>query len=161
VIVKGKRGQVQKNFKHVAVDIKVVTVKGVKMVVIEMWFGNYRNKPVVRTVASAIQNMIDGVTKGHLYKMRVAYAHFPIMIGVLDKGQKLEIRNFVGEKHRKTIAMLPGCEVKMEKGQVEKGQLEKDQAEKDKKDDTELIKASEIVIQGIDLDNVALICTLL
>ena len=143
--VRGKRGQVEKSFKHVAVDIKVVTVKGVKMVVIEMWFGNYRNKPVVKTVASAIQNMIDGVSKGHVYKMRVAFAHFPIMLTILDKGQKLEIKNFVGEKHAKTIVMLPGCKVD--------GKLDKA--------DTKEGKISEIMIQGIDLDNVALICSLL
>eukprot|EP00826_Nyctotherus_ovalis_P048873 TRINITY_DN580_c0_g1_i1.p4 TRINITY_DN580_c0_g1~~TRINITY_DN580_c0_g1_i1.p4 ORF type:complete len:132 (+),score=54.54 TRINITY_DN580_c0_g1_i1:33-428(+) len=84
VTVKGPRGKLEKSFKHVAVDIRVVTMKGEKMVVIEMWFGNYKNKPVVRSVASAIQNMVDGVTKGHRCKMRAAFAHFPITLTVLN-----------------------------------------------------------------------------
>eukprot|EP00826_Nyctotherus_ovalis_P000398 TRINITY_DN0_c445_g1_i3.p2 TRINITY_DN0_c445_g1~~TRINITY_DN0_c445_g1_i3.p2 ORF type:complete len:190 (-),score=78.41 TRINITY_DN0_c445_g1_i3:107-676(-) len=134
VTVKGPRGKLEKSFKHVAVDIRVVTMKGEKMVVIEMWFGNYKNKPVVRSVASAIQNMVDGVTKGHRCKMRAAFAHFPITLTVLNKGKTLEIRNFVGEKHVKKITMLPGCEVK----------------ETDNK--------HQIIIEGIDLDGVALTC---
>ncbi len=134
VTVKGKRGKLEKNFKHVAVDIKVVEVKGVKKVIIEMWFGNYQNKAAVKSVASAIQNMIDGVTKGHRYKMKAVYAHFPITLTVLDKGKTLEIRNFVGERQVKKVTMLPGCEVK--KPEV------KDQIE----------------IEGIDLENVSLTC---
>ena len=132
--VKGKRGKLEKNFKHVAVDIRVVTVKGVKKVVVEMWFGSYKNKTVVRTVASSIKNMINGVTKGHIYKMKAVYAHFPITLSVLDKGKTLEIRNFVGERHIKTINMLPGCDVK--KSDV------KDQIE----------------VSGTDLENVSLTC---
>jgi len=135
VTVKGTRGQLQKNFKHVAVDIKIVDTKEGKKVIIEMWFGTYQNKPVVRSVASAIQNMIDGVTRGHKYKMKSVYAHFPITLTVLDKGKSLEIRNYVGERQVKKVTMLPGCEVK-------KTETAKDQIE----------------IEGIDLDAVSLTC---
>ena len=136
VTIKGKKGQLQKSFKHVAVDIKVVVEKDVKKVIIEMWFGSYQNKAAVKTIASAIQNMIDGVIKGHRYKMKSVYAHFPITLTVLDKGKTLEIRNFVGERQVKKVTMLPGCEAK--KSEV------KDQIE----------------IEGIDLDNVSLTCKL-
>ena len=134
VVVKGKRGKLEKSFKHVAVDIRVSKEKGHNVVIVEMWFGSYKNKTVVRTVASSIKNMINGVTKGHIYKMKAVYAHFPITLSVLDKGKTLEIRNFVGERHVKTINMLEGCEVK--KSDV------KDQIE----------------VSGIDLENVSLTC---
>ena len=132
--MKGKRGKLEKSFKHVSVDIKVVDVKGVKKVVIEMWFGSYKTRASVKSVASAIQNMIDGVVKGHKYKMKSVYAHFPITLNVMDKGKALEIRNFVGERQVKKVDMLPGCEVK--KSDV------KDQIE----------------IDGIDLENVSKTC---
>lgn len=135
IVVKGKRGQLQKSFKHIAVDIKLVEDKEGKKVIIEMWFGTYQNKAAVRTVASAIENMIDGVTKGHKYKMKAVYAHFPITLSVLDKGKTLEIRNYVGERQVKKVDMLPGCEVK----------------KSDAKD--------QIEIEGIDLDYVAQTCT--
>ena len=132
VVVKGKRGQLQKSFKHVAVDIKIEGSK----IIIEMWFGSYQNKSAVRSVASSIENMIDGVMKGHKYKMKAVYAHFPITLTVLGKGEAIEIRNFVGERQVKKVSMLPGCIAK--KSEV------KDQIE----------------IDGIDLDNVSQTCIL-
>lgn len=135
VTVKGKKGKLQKSYKHVSVDIKVVEGKDKKkMVVVEMWFGTYGNKCAVRTVASSIQNMIDGVTKGHKYKMKAVYAHFPITLNIMEKGKALEVRNYVGERQVKKIPMLPGCEVK----------------KSDAKDTIE--------IEGIDLDNVSTTC---
>jgi ribosomal protein L6P/L9E len=52
----------------------------------------------VRTVCSHINNMMTGVTKGYLYKMRSVYAHFPINTAISEAGKKIEIRNFLGEK---------------------------------------------------------------
>ena len=128
------RRKLEKSFKHVAVDIKVVKTKEGTKLVIEMWFGTYKNKAVVKSVASAIVNMIDGVTKGHKYKMKSVYAHFPITLTVLDKGKTREIRNFVGERQVKKVTMMPGCEVK-------------------KPEAKDLIE-----IEGIDLESVSQTC---
>ncbi|CAJ1024168.1 Ribosomal protein L6, putative [Leishmania lindenbergi] len=47
--------------------------------------------------------MITGVTKGYRFKVRCAYAHFPINVS-LD-GPNIEVRNFLGEKRvrRQTV----------------------------------------------------------
>lgn len=50
----------------------------------------------IRTICSHIENMITGVTKGYLYKMRFCYMHFPINVAIT--GRTVEIRNFLGEK---------------------------------------------------------------
>lgn len=50
----------------------------------------------IRTICSHVDNMITGVTKGYLYKMRFCYAHFPINVSIT--GRVVEIRNFLGEK---------------------------------------------------------------
>jgi ribosomal protein L6P/L9E len=42
--------------------------------------------------------MIRGVTLGYKFKMRYAYAHFPIQGFITDGGKAVEIRNFLGEK---------------------------------------------------------------
>jgi large subunit ribosomal protein L9e len=54
--------------------------------------------------------MITGVTKGFLYKMRFCYAHFPINVSnaTVDGKDYVEIRNFLGEKKTRRIALLDG-----------------------------------------------------
>lgn len=48
------------------------------------------------TIASHISNMINGVTDGYTYRMKVVYSHFPIQLKVV--GDHLSIGNFLGEK---------------------------------------------------------------
>lgn len=55
-----------------------------------------------------LQNLIKGVTKGFEYKMRLVYAHFPISINITDENERVEIRNFLGEKLVRTVHMLAG-----------------------------------------------------
>jgi len=60
--------------------------------------------------------MITGVKHGYEYKMKMVYAHFPINVAC-DKApgskvsNKIEIRNFLGEKVVRSIIMQPGVEV--------------------------------------------------
>lgn len=46
--------------------------------------------------------------KGYLYKMRSAYAHFPIIMAVSEDNKRVEIRNFLGEKRPRIIKMPEG-----------------------------------------------------
>merc|ERR1739838_907705 len=61
---------------------------------------------------SHINNMATGVTKGYLYKMRSVYAHFPINCIIAKDGKNIEIRNFLGEKFNRKVAMRDGVTVK-------------------------------------------------
>eukprot|EP00666_Eupelagonemidae_sp_cell4sb_P017374 gene17374-17846_t len=76
VTVKGPRGELTRDFKHLKVDLKMdETGKKVK---VDVWFGKQKSISAVKTVLSHIRNMMTGVTKGFKYKMRFAYAHFPV-----------------------------------------------------------------------------------
>jgi len=55
--------------------------------------------------------MIRGVTLGYKFKMRFAYAHFPIQVLVDSTGKSIEIKNFLGEKMVRKIVSLPGVTV--------------------------------------------------
>merc|ERR1719219_2472291 len=55
--------------------------------------------------------MATGVTAGFRYKMRTVYAHFPINMIVKEDGDRVEIRNFLGEKVNREVQMLPGVKV--------------------------------------------------
>jgi len=104
VSVKGPRGELTKNFRHLAIDLKMA--KDGKALNAEMWFGDRKNLACIRTVLTHIKNMMVGVTKGYLFKMRMVYAHFPISVSVEKAGKEVQIRNFLGEKEVRICAMI-------------------------------------------------------
>lgn len=57
VTIKGPRGVLKRNFKHLAVDIHMSNKKTLK---VEKWFGTKKQLAAVRTVCSHIENMIKG-----------------------------------------------------------------------------------------------------
>ena len=59
VTVKGKRGTLNKSFKHLAVDIFMPSKREIR---VEKWFGKKKELAAVRTVCSHITNLINGVT---------------------------------------------------------------------------------------------------
>lgn len=108
VTVKGPRGVLKRSFKHLALDIKMINPRTLK---VEKWFGRKKELAAVRTVCSHIENMLKGVTKGYQYKMRAVYAHFPINCVTTEKNSVIEIRNFLGEKYIRRVKMSPGVTV--------------------------------------------------
>ncbi len=57
-----------------------------------------KDRALVGTYAAHMRNMIQGVTEGFEYKMKIVYAHFPIKASV--KGDKFVVENFLGERAR-------------------------------------------------------------
>jgi len=60
VIVKGPRGTLRRDFRHLNVDIKKI---GKNQLLVEKWFGIRKELAAVKTVCSHIENMMKGVTK--------------------------------------------------------------------------------------------------
>jgi len=104
VSVKGPRGELNRSFKHVDMNLMKIGNK----IKVDLWFANRKQLACVRTICSHIENMIVGVTQGFLYKMRFVYSHFPINVDI--KGQFVEIRNFLGEKRVRKIEVAEGVE---------------------------------------------------
>jgi len=118
VVVTGPRGKLERNFRHLQVDIRVVG----KKVQVEVWWGNRKHIAAVRTVCSHIKNMMTGVTEGFQYNMRLVYAHFPIITKIDNDDTTLELSNFLGTKITKSIRMAPG--VKITRSESVKDQIE-------------------------------------
>lgn len=57
VTIKGPRGLLKRNFKHLSLDIHMSSKRVLK---VEKWFGKKKELAAVRTVCSHIQNMIKG-----------------------------------------------------------------------------------------------------
>ncbi|KND01084.1 uncharacterized protein SPPG_04176 [Spizellomyces punctatus DAOM BR117] len=129
VRVKGPRGQLVKDFKHVNMEILRLSKSKLK---IKVWHGGRKHNACIRTISSHIENMITGVTKGFEYKMRFVYAHFPINVNIISDGAEVEIRNFLGEKQIRRIKMLNGVKI-----------------------DHSTAQKDEIILTGNDIDNVS------
>lgn len=126
VTVKGKRGTLTRSFAHAKLQIEMV---GKKKIRVQKWFGSKAELAVVRTICTHIKNMIKGVTKGFLYKMRSVYAHFPINVIISNDGKEVEIRNFLGEKAQRHVKMLPNVECRMSTAQKDEIVLESNDVE--------------------------------
>jgi large subunit ribosomal protein L9e len=103
VRVKGPRGVLTRDFGHQKIDLMVE--QSGKTIRAELWNGDRKTVACVRTVITHIKNMITGVTKGFLFKMKMVYAHFPISINIENNGKRVEIRNFLGEKLVRVVEM--------------------------------------------------------
>lgn len=132
VIVTGPRGRLEKNLRHINLDIQPLGHDKIKFIV---WHGARKHVACLRTVRSLIENMITGVTKGFQYKMRLVSAHFPINCIINDEATEVEIRNFLGEKAVRNVKLLPGCTIKL----------------------SEAIK-DELIVEGNNLENVSQSC---
>jgi len=108
VTVKGPRGTLTRNFKHLNVELKRVSKKKIR---VNKWFGSRKELSCVRTICTHIENMIKGVTLGFKYKMRCVYAHFPINCAIQEENKLLEVRNFLGEKFVRRVYMKDGVTV--------------------------------------------------
>ncbi|KZT62881.1 putative RPL9A-ribosomal protein L9.e [Calocera cornea HHB12733] len=132
ITVTGPRGTLKKNVRHINMDIVLVKSSKDNRVLLQVWQGGRKHVACLRTVKSLIENMITGVTKGFLYKMRAVYAHFPINTIIGDGGKSVEIRNFLGEKIVRHVTMLDGVTIAESKAQKD-----------------------ELVLQGNDIENVS------
>ncbi|RLG21903.1 50S ribosomal protein L6 [Candidatus Micrarchaeota archaeon] len=108
VRVKGPKGELEK-----AMDLKFIKIKkeGQKLQVEET---QKRAKAMAGTVAAHIKNLIKGVNSGFAYKLKVCYSHFPITVTV--EGDKVVIKNFLGERAPRFAKILDGVTVEV-KGQ--------------------------------------------
>ncbi|TPX36988.1 hypothetical protein SmJEL517_g00881 [Synchytrium microbalum] len=130
VVVKGPRGELTRDLKHVNMEILRVSPE---VMTVKVWHGARKHVACIRTVCSIIENMISGVTKGFEYRMRFVYAHFPINVNIIENGTLVEIRNFLGEKIIRKVGMLDGVKVEHSTGGVK----------------------DEIILQGNDIQNVS------
>merc|ERR1711934_384280 len=107
VTIKGKRGEVKRDFSHVACELKKLAQDTKKrtgtFIRIRIWFGGYKQACAVNTLKSHIGSMIIGTTEGFRYKMRLVHAHFPINVVVPKDGKNITVKNFLGGKQDKFI----------------------------------------------------------
>ncbi len=109
VTVKGAKGTLTRDFSYVPISIEA---SGDKTVRIWAEWPRKKEASLVGTVNSHIQNMITGVEKGFLYKLKIVFSHFPMSVKVQDKTVMIE--NFTGERRSRKAKILGDVKVKVE-----------------------------------------------
>lgn len=101
----GTRGTLKRDFNHLNLELTRVNKNTIR---VDVWFALRKQLACLRTICSHIDNLMKGVQYGFRYKMKAVYAHFPINLNILDGGKKIEVRNYIGQKHIRTVKMREG-----------------------------------------------------
>ena len=110
VTVTGPLGTLRRTFNNPGIAIEKQDGK----VIVRALSHKRKAKANAGTVGAHIRNMIKGVQKEWVYKLRVVYSHFPIKVTL--KGDVVEIVNFLGAKTPRYARVMPGAKVEI-KGQ--------------------------------------------
>ncbi len=67
---------------------------------------------IINTYIAHIKNMINGVTNGHHYELKICSSHFPMNVSFSNN--EIVIKNFIGEKYPRKLAIDKNVKVKVE-----------------------------------------------
>ncbi len=105
---KGPKGEISKELMDPTIEIKVdgnkVKLKALKH--------TKRQKTMVSTFRAHINNIFKGVTDEFEYKLKICSSHFPMSVSV--EGDKVVVKNFLGEKVPRKAVIIPGATVKVQ-----------------------------------------------
>lgn len=71
-----------------------------------------RQKAIIGTFASHLNNMVLGVTEGFEYRLKIVYSHFPIQ--VKPTGSEVLISNFLGERKDRKAVIIGSVKVEVD-----------------------------------------------
>ena len=108
VTVKGKLGELTRDFGHTKIQIE----KSDKSIILTTYFPRKKQKALLYTVRSHLNNMMDGTTYGYEYKMKIVFSHFPIRVNPEPKKGVVKIENLYGGRSPR-FAKVVGKDVKV------------------------------------------------
>tara|TARA_Y100000310_G_scaffold167856_1_gene167799 strand:- start:10855 stop:11460 length:606 start_codon:yes stop_codon:yes gene_type:complete len=106
-VMKDKK-ESKKNIDMSGFDFKVEGNK----VIIEAYDSNKIVKKLLGSIMAHIKNMSRGVVEGHKYVLKICSGHFPMNVSL--EGNKLSIKNYLGEKIPRVLEIKEGASVKVE-----------------------------------------------
>jgi len=121
--VKGEKGTLTEDFSKAPIALQLED----RRVKVQANWPRKREAALVGTISSHIQNMMIGVTKGYIYKLKIVFSHFPISVKV--KENMIAIENFTGERSPRWARMMGDVEVS--------------------------VKEDDVLVQGINLEDVS------
>ena len=105
--IKGPKGEIKREVKQKLVDTKIEGDK----IIFSSHRNNRTNRKMVGSIAAHARNMVRGSQNPHVYTLKICSGHFPMTVAV--QGNKLTVKNFLGEKVARVLEIKTGAEVKV------------------------------------------------
>ncbi|MCD4666375.1 50S ribosomal protein L6 [archaeon] len=103
--VKGPKGENERRLFYPGFEIKKIDNK----VTLKSNVKGKKSKKIINTYKAHIQNLINGVTEGFIYKLKICSGHFPMTVSI--EGNNVIIKNFFGEKVPRKSKILEDVKV--------------------------------------------------
>lgn len=109
LIVEGKEGINKKKFNFGRLNFEIKDNK----IVIGSKKSTKMEKKLMNTIVAHIKNMLEGVQNKFTYTLKICHSHFPFT--VKQEGKKITVKNFLGEKLVREMALIDGVEIEIGK----------------------------------------------
>lgn len=96
---------------------KITIEKQDGFIVVKAIKGTKKEKRLIKTIKSHLQNMITGLKQPWLYKLEICYSHFPMTVTLDKTNKQIIIKNFFGENTPRYAKLLDGVDVEI-KGNI-------------------------------------------
>lgn len=113
VIVKKGALQIERTFDLPRISFE----KEGNEIIIKYTKGNNRHSTILNSISKHIKNMILGLDKPFLYKLKVCSSHFPMTVSV--KGDDFIVKNYYGERVPRTLKIPKDVKVKVTGDEIE------------------------------------------
>ncbi|MBW2996081.1 50S ribosomal protein L6 [Candidatus Woesearchaeota archaeon] len=108
VSAKGPKGEASRKLVYPRISIETKDSK----IILSSKKATKREKRIIGTFKSHIQNILQGVIEVHSYKLKVCSTHFPMTAAV--ENNEFVVQNFLGEKVPRKFKIKQGVDIKVE-----------------------------------------------
>jgi large subunit ribosomal protein L6 len=106
--VKGPKGELRREFRSTKLKLQ----KKDGGLVISTESTRKKDQALMGTWRALLKTMMTGVTKGYACRLKLVFSHFPIKLEA--QGDRLVIKNFLGERSSRTAEIVKGVQMKIE-----------------------------------------------
>ncbi len=108
LLIDGPKGEAKRETKQQNVSIET----GDRKIILHSKKDTKKDRKNIGSMMAHIKNMIKGTLQNHVYILRICSGHFPM--NVTTSGNKLVVKNFLGEKVPRVLQLKEGAEVRVE-----------------------------------------------
>ncbi|MBI2628784.1 50S ribosomal protein L6 [Candidatus Pacearchaeota archaeon] len=111
IYVKTNGREVKKTFNLRGINVE----KSGNSLIFNVENGTKRHMKIIKTIIAHLKNVILGLKEDFIYKLEIAYVHFPATLEINKEKREFYIKNFLGEKRPRIAKIIPGAEVSIER----------------------------------------------